>query len=370
MPESITPTFYLAGILGLGVAAQWLAWRMRLPAIVLLLGFGFAVGQLVGPPDNFIDEKLLFPLVSLAVGVILFEGGLSLRFREVHDTGGVVARLVTIGLGITWMLSALAGLRPGRYRARGVIEAPRIVEGLPGLKVPDMRDVDIEVEVTVSGDGVVFDLSGTNPQVRAPWNAPYSVTLSAVYFALRAVTDPSIPPNHGCYLPVEVVCPQGSLLNPEPPHPVGAGNVETSQILAGVCLEAFGHATPEGARNLVSFARKIVDEAAPATGRSVKLDWHGHRDRGLSVANALAAIDAGVDRVHATALGIGERSGNTPIFGPPAILWCSCARGRCDLAAVVILRNSLSAPARVIRNPASDPRALRSYRLYPVELQN
>jgi 2-isopropylmalate synthase len=49
------------------------------------------------------------------------------------------------------------------------------------------------------------------------------------------------------------------------------------------------------------------------TGGEVKLDWHGHRDRGLSLANALAAIDAGVDRVHATALGIGERSGNVPM---------------------------------------------------------
>jgi N-methylhydantoinase B len=72
------------------------------------------------------------------------------------------------------------------------------------------------------------------------------VTLSAVYFALRAMTDPTIPPNHGCYLPVGIVCPVGSLLNPEPPRPVGAGNVETSQVLAGVCLAAFGQATPEG----------------------------------------------------------------------------------------------------------------------------
>jgi N-methylhydantoinase B len=130
--------------------------------------------------------------------------------------------------------------------AEGYIEAPTAPEGLKGLEVPDMGDVRIAVEVDVSPDRVVFDLSGTDRQVNAPWNAPYSVTLSAVYFALRAMTDPSIPPNFGCYLPVEVVCPKGSLLNPEPPHPVGAGNVETSQVLAGVLLSAFGQATRDG----------------------------------------------------------------------------------------------------------------------------
>ncbi len=144
------------------------------------------------------------------------------------------------------MVAALGGLRAGTYRAEGTIEAPNVVDDLPGLKVPAMGDVRIAAEVTVSQDRVVFDLSGTDKQVDAPWNAPYSVTLSAVYFALRAMTDPGIPPNHGCYLPVEVVCPIGSLLNPEPPHPVGAGNVETSQVLAGVCLEAFGQATDDG----------------------------------------------------------------------------------------------------------------------------
>lgn len=77
-----------------------------------------------------------------------------------------------------------------------------------------------------------------------------------------------------------------------------------------ICLcDTVGHATPDGVYNLVTFTRQVVKE----TGQAVKLDWHGHRDRGLSVANALEAIAAGVDRVHATALGIGERSGNVPM---------------------------------------------------------
>lgn len=76
-----------------------------------------------------------------------------------------------------------------------------------------------------------------------------------------------------------------------------------------ICLaDTVGHATPHGVRNLVRFVRQQV--IAP-TGKDVKLDWHGHRDRGLGLANTLAAIEEGVDRVHGTALGIGERVGNT-----------------------------------------------------------
>jgi 2-isopropylmalate synthase len=77
-----------------------------------------------------------------------------------------------------------------------------------------------------------------------------------------------------------------------------------------VCVaDTVGHATPHGAKNVVRFIREVVDEA----GDDVKVDWHGHRDRGLAVVNALAAAEAGADRVHGTALGIGERVGNAPM---------------------------------------------------------
>lgn len=73
--------------------------------------------------------------------------------------------------------------------------------------------------------------------------------------------------------------------------------------------DTVGHATPEGVRSLIHFLRKVIDEVNPEIG----LDWHGHKDRGLDIANTLTAIEAGADRVHACALGIGERSGNTPM---------------------------------------------------------
>ncbi|HMB54962.1 MAG TPA: LeuA family protein [Thermoanaerobaculia bacterium] len=84
----------------------------------------------------------------------------------------------------------------------------------------------------------------------------------------------------------------------------------TTAVEAGagrICIaDTVGHATPNGARRLVRFLRGVV-------GDEVKIDWHGHKDRGISVMNALAAAEAGADRLHGTAVGIGERVGNTPI---------------------------------------------------------
>jgi 2-isopropylmalate synthase len=74
-----------------------------------------------------------------------------------------------------------------------------------------------------------------------------------------------------------------------------------------VCIsDSVGHITPRGVRNLVPFVRQLIREI----GADVKIDWHGHNDRGLAVINSITALTSGVDRVHATALGIGERVGN------------------------------------------------------------
>ncbi len=77
-----------------------------------------------------------------------------------------------------------------------------------------------------------------------------------------------------------------------------------------VCIaETVGHATPEGAAAVTRFVRTVVDEC----GGGVGIDWHGHRDRDLAVINSLAAMEAGATRLHGTAIGIGERVGNTPM---------------------------------------------------------
>ncbi|RMG30417.1 MAG: 2-isopropylmalate synthase [Methanobacteriota archaeon] len=78
-----------------------------------------------------------------------------------------------------------------------------------------------------------------------------------------------------------------------------------------ICLsDTVGHATPNGTFKLVSFIKNMLKEAGH---EKVRIDWHGHRDRGLSIPNAIAAIEAGADRIHGTGLGIGERCGNTPM---------------------------------------------------------
>ena len=99
----------LSSILVLGIVAQWLAWRLRLPSILLLLIFGFLAGPATGllDPDELFGP-VLFPLVSISVAIILFEGGLTLRLTELREVRKVVRNLITIGALVTWTTGALA----------------------------------------------------------------------------------------------------------------------------------------------------------------------------------------------------------------------------------------------------------------------
>lgn len=99
----------LAAIITLGILSYWIAWRVHLPAILVLLSVGF----IAGPVTNFLNPDeifgdLLFPLISISVAIILFEGGLSLQFKELKDTAQVVRNLVTIGVVITWITGFVA----------------------------------------------------------------------------------------------------------------------------------------------------------------------------------------------------------------------------------------------------------------------
>jgi N-methylhydantoinase B len=105
--------------------------------------------------------------------------------------------------------------------------------------------VRLKVTITLTADTLCVDYTGTNAQVSAPVNAVFGVTLSAVYYVLRSVTDHTIPMNEGCFRPVTVYAPEGTLLNPRFPAPVAGGNVETSMRNADVLLQAFAKAVPE-----------------------------------------------------------------------------------------------------------------------------
>lgn len=131
----------LALIGALGVAAQWLAWRARLPAIVLLLAAGFIAGPVTGLLDPAADfGDLLRPLVALAVALILFEGGLSLNFSELRETSVAVRRLVSLGALIAFGAGALAAhyLAQLSWPSALVLGAILVVTG-PTVVIPLLR---------------------------------------------------------------------------------------------------------------------------------------------------------------------------------------------------------------------------------------
>ena len=96
----------LASVFVIGIGAQWLAWRIRIPSILLLLASGFVAGPVTGwlDPDALFGE-MMFPAVSLAVAIILFEGGLSLDIRRLGKIGSAVRNLITVGAPVTWLVS-------------------------------------------------------------------------------------------------------------------------------------------------------------------------------------------------------------------------------------------------------------------------
>lgn len=105
--------------------------------------------------------------------------------------------------------------------------------------------IAIALKLELRDGSARLDYTGTSPQLASPLNAVFGVTLSGVHYALRAVTDPTIPMNEGCFRPVEVFAPEGSLLNPRRPAPVSGGNVETSMRNADVVLQALAKAAPQ-----------------------------------------------------------------------------------------------------------------------------
>ena len=139
--QTIAPVMAIALVGALGVGSQWLAWRMRIPAIVLML----AVGVLVGPVLHTFDPQrdigaLTAPIVSIAVAVILFEGGLTLNVRGLRDAAEGVRRLVVIGAPLGWLLSTLA-LRYGAgltWESAAVFGGILIVTG-PTVIAPLLR---------------------------------------------------------------------------------------------------------------------------------------------------------------------------------------------------------------------------------------
>ena len=109
MNVSFGVAFLIAGLVFLGLLSQWLAWRVKLPAILFLLVLGILLGPILGwlRPDK-IFGLLLFPTISLGVAIILFEGALSLRLSELRGLGTVIQRLLSLGVFSTWAIISVA----------------------------------------------------------------------------------------------------------------------------------------------------------------------------------------------------------------------------------------------------------------------
>jgi N-methylhydantoinase B len=147
--------------------------------------------------------------------------------------------------------ACIVALEDGAHEAKDVLEAP---EG----------DLVLRLKATVEGERLVLDFTGSAGRHEGNLNCPLAVTLSACWFAVRVLTDPDIPPSAGAYRPVEVIVPEGSLLNAQPSGDrdggtsaahhgsapaVAAGNVETSSRVADLVLRAFGRALGQGTMN-------------------------------------------------------------------------------------------------------------------------
>jgi N-methylhydantoinase B len=125
--------------------------------------------------------------------------------------------------------AAIAGLPDGRFEASDVLEV-------------EQGDLELRAVVTIDGDELEIDFTGTARQHDGNLNCPLAVTRSACYFVVRCLTDPDAPASGGAFAPVTVSAPEGSLVNARAPAAVAAGNVETSSRIADVVFLAFGEA--------------------------------------------------------------------------------------------------------------------------------
>jgi N-methylhydantoinase B len=145
--------------------------------------------------------------------------------------------------------SALARLPDGRFEAEDVLEPA------------DGGELVIRAAVTIAGEEIEIDFTGSSPQHDGNQNCPLAVTRSASYFVVRCITEPDLPSSGGAYAPVRVIAPPGSLLNAQPPAAVVAGNTETSDRIVDVVFLALSGAVPvpaqgQGTMNNVTFGNR------------------------------------------------------------------------------------------------------------------
>ena len=227
---------------------------------------GKAPGSIAGDSTELYQEGLIIPPVKFVHMGRIDEGIASLIRSNVRtpdvQMGDLRAQIAANNTGIRRLLElveeygletvnasmgAVKDYSERRMRAEigrmpsGVYEARDLMEDTGYGDEP----AEIAVKVTIDGDSIGFDYSGTAPQVRGPVNAPLGVTLAGIYYTLISITDPTVPVNDGCFRPVTLHIPEGCMMNPRRPAPVAGGNVETSQRNVDVLMRALSQAVPE-----------------------------------------------------------------------------------------------------------------------------
>lgn len=159
----------LAAVVAMGISALWLAWILKIPAIIILLGFGFIAGPLTGfiNPDVIMGD-LFQPFVSLSVGLIMFEGGLSLKYRDIKSERPVLINLLTTGVLLTWIFVAVsAALFTGiDWPIAFLVGAILTVTG-PTVIIPLLKHIKLtgKVGAILKWEGITIDPVGASLSV-------------------------------------------------------------------------------------------------------------------------------------------------------------------------------------------------------------
>ena len=160
----VTPLAYLALVLALGILAQWLAWRLKLPSILILLAFGFGLSLTTGVRiDDYLERETLLALVGIFVAIILFEGGLTLKLSELREAGAPVIRLCTLGVLIAFGLTSVAAsyIFGWNWRIAALLGAILVVTG-PTVVAPLLRVIKPTRKISsiLKWEGIVVDPIG------------------------------------------------------------------------------------------------------------------------------------------------------------------------------------------------------------------
>lgn len=242
----------------------------RLLAIVANTGHwpdvgGMTPGGFTPASTDVYQEGLRFPPVRLYDGGRLNEALLDVmlaNMRVAEDRrGDMAAQLNALDLGCRRLGElfdrydeALVFMAVGALKVRSEQLMRVHIVAIPdgAYHVQDWMDSDgidpdpvlIDLVMTVAGDAITFDLSGSASACRGPFNAPFSSTMSALMIGVKHVF-PDVPINAGCFEPFTVVAPVGSMFNPLPPAPVSGTTTETSQRLVGLTMAALAQAVPD-----------------------------------------------------------------------------------------------------------------------------